>query len=329
MTSSQYYNIICGTLSNMTEEEKGDSACVAKKIFDNCGEAFPSGNCAAVWHVLKSNDYVNWRSCTAEEAQQYANQGIPTVAINEKRITIIQPEECVLFVKNPFTGVIAGSGQLNTVNKQHENEENRPEYFAASYVGRKKIVVYAKVEQSPGTLNESQIYCNADYIFDCLSNRGFTKGAICGILGNMQRECGLNPGLWEKLNNIKVGYGLLQWTKAENKYLKWAAETKILKGTSGEWAEEINTLGTRNPQRLIDTQLDFFLYSCKLSSGDYREWYVPKGSGWDSFEKYVESNEPARTLAMWFHDCYERSGDSDSELKERQDYAEKWDNEFR
>ena len=48
-------------------------------------------------------------------------------------------------------------------------------------------------------LSQSQMTDNAQYIADYLINKGWTRNAIAGILGNMQRESTLNPGLWESL----------------------------------------------------------------------------------------------------------------------------------
>ena len=45
-------------------------------------------------------------------------------------------------------------------------------------------------------LSQSQMTDNAQYIADYLINKGWTRNAIAGILGNMQRESTLNPGLF-------------------------------------------------------------------------------------------------------------------------------------
>lgn len=51
---------------------------------------------------------------------------------------------------------------------------------------------------------------------------GWSKNAICSMLGNMQRESTINPGIWQSLDegNTSLGYGLVQWTPATN-YLDW------------------------------------------------------------------------------------------------------------
>jgi hypothetical protein len=64
---------------------------------------------------------------------------------------------------------------------------------------------------------------NAEYILDYLSSRGWSKNSVCGMLGNMQTESTINPGIWQNLdqNNLNVGFGLVQWTPA-SKYTSWA-----------------------------------------------------------------------------------------------------------
>ncbi len=73
-------------------------------------------------------------------------------------------------------------------------------------------------------LNDVQMTGNAQYILNYLLPKGWTKNAICGMLGNMQTESTMNPGIWQDLNagNYDGGYGLVQWTPA-TKFTTWAA----------------------------------------------------------------------------------------------------------
>lgn len=50
---------------------------------------------------------------------------------------------------------------------------------------------------------------------------GWTRNAIAAILGNMQAESHINPGIWENLTPYGGGYGLVQWTPY-TKYSQWA-----------------------------------------------------------------------------------------------------------
>lgn len=81
-------------------------------------------------------------------------------------------------------------------------------------------------------LGVEQAYDNAKYIYDYLVNNGWSKNAVCAMLGNMQSESTINPGIWENLDssNSSGGYGLVQWTPS-TKYIDWA----IGQGYEYEW----------------------------------------------------------------------------------------------
>jgi murein DD-endopeptidase MepM/ murein hydrolase activator NlpD len=74
-----------------------------------------------------------------------------------------------------------------------------------------------------GFLNMEEMTENANYILSYLLSRGWTKNSIAGMLGNMQTESTINPGIWQNLDsgNMSMGYGLVQWTPA-SKYIDWA-----------------------------------------------------------------------------------------------------------
>lgn len=73
-------------------------------------------------------------------------------------------------------------------------------------------------------LNEAQMQGNAQRVYIFLSARGWRLNAIAGILGNMESESTINPGIWQSLNegNYSGGFGLVQWTPATN-YTNWAS----------------------------------------------------------------------------------------------------------
>lgn len=72
-------------------------------------------------------------------------------------------------------------------------------------------------------LSESQMQDNAYEVYSFFSGRGWTLNAIAGILGNMESESNINPGVWQNLDsyNYNLGFGLVQWTPATN-YTNWA-----------------------------------------------------------------------------------------------------------
>lgn len=77
-------------------------------------------------------------------------------------------------------------------------------------------------------LDKAKMVINATYIHRYLSTRGWSKNAIAGMLGNMETESTLNPGIWEGLSNSDPsrGFGLVQWTPS-TKYTAWCSERDI------------------------------------------------------------------------------------------------------
>lgn len=72
-------------------------------------------------------------------------------------------------------------------------------------------------------LSFAEMTDNANLILTyMMETGGWTRNAVCGMLGNMQSESTINPGIWQNLNpNTSNGFGLVQWTPA-TKYLNWA-----------------------------------------------------------------------------------------------------------
>lgn len=70
-------------------------------------------------------------------------------------------------------------------------------------------------------LNDDEMRNNA-YIVYTSYYRTWSLPAICGVLGNMQRESTINPGIWESLIvNPSHGFGLVGWTPS-TVYTDWA-----------------------------------------------------------------------------------------------------------
>lgn len=57
----------------------------------------------------------------------------------------------------------------------------------------------------------SQMQNNATEFYNYFTNKGATLEAICGMLGNIQRESTLNPGI-KQGSSTSLGWGLIQWT---------------------------------------------------------------------------------------------------------------------
>lgn len=72
-------------------------------------------------------------------------------------------------------------------------------------------------------LTQAQMENNADEVIFYFRSEGWTDEAIAAMLGNMQHESNINPGIWENLTVGTGGYGLVQWTPY-TKYSDWVQQ---------------------------------------------------------------------------------------------------------
>lgn len=70
-------------------------------------------------------------------------------------------------------------------------------------------------------LTQTEMENNAKLVWDYFGSRGWSLSAVAAMLGNMQTESNINPGIWESLVEYGGGYGLVQWTPY-TKYSEWA-----------------------------------------------------------------------------------------------------------
>lgn len=84
-------------------------------------------------------------------------------------------------------------------------------------------------------LTREEMTVNAEHILGYLLPLGWTRNAICGMLGNMETESTINPGIWQGLVSYdhdpyslveRQGYGLVQWTPF-NKHTIWARDNGL------------------------------------------------------------------------------------------------------
>lgn len=155
------------------------------------------------------------------------------------------------------------------------------------------------VHSSNSYLSTAQMTDNAQYILDYLLDKGWTKNAICGMLGNMQRESTINPGIWQNLDsgNTSLGFGLVQWTPA-SKYINWCNERNLVPGE-------------------MDSNLKRILW--ELDNG---EQYIATDSYPETFKQFTQSTKSVTYLASAFLHNYERAGVSAE--TERQNNAQYW-----
>lgn len=137
-------------------------------------------------------------------------------------------------------------------------------------------------------LTRAQMETNARYIYQYLSARGWSDNAIAGMLGNFQTESGINPGIWQSLDegNTTGGYGLVQWTPAVN-YLEWCKNENI------------------DPSEM-DSALQRIEYELKEGLQ-----YYPTSAYPETFKEFKVSTKSPYYLALAFLKNYERPANQD------------------
>lgn len=140
---------------------------------------------------------------------------------------------------------------------------------------------------------------NATYLYQALTNEGWTLNAICGLLGNAQAESTINPGIWQNRKvNIGPGFGLTQWTPFK-KYTNWCAGIGI------------------DPAHM-DSAIRRLRYEVENPGV---QW-IPTRSYPETFPQFIRSHKSPSYLAKAFFFNYERARDDTS--GRRASNAENW-----
>ena len=93
MDKKQYNNVIDWTLKHGAQAQSEDSLQVTRAICNELGVALPQGDLAQVAEVLATDDYMGWKACTQEEAQEAVNNGIPAIGISDDQIVMLVAED--------------------------------------------------------------------------------------------------------------------------------------------------------------------------------------------------------------------------------------------
>lgn len=103
-------------------------------------------------------------------------------------------------------------------------------------------------------LTQSQMENNATEFYGYFHSKGFTIESIAGMLGNLQQESNINPGM-KQTASASSGWGLIQWTPSSNltEYASahgtdWASGEiqtqlmwdEIINGYGGQWIPKPN-----------------------------------------------------------------------------------------
>lgn len=153
-------------------------------------------------------------------------------------------------------------------------------------------------------LTQSQIDTNAIWIYTYLRiapTNWTSLESICALLGNMQQESTVNPGLWENRaqGNRNGGYGLVQWTPA-SKYLDWAATEHI---EPAYMDSNLKRLQYEMDNNLQWIKTPTFQISFAEFARNSEEWTIPR-------------------LVSCFMRCYERPSTAGEVLSQRIKYAD-------
>lgn len=174
---------------------------------------------------------------------------------------------------------------------------------------------------------------NAKFIYLYLKEQGWSKEAICAVLGNMQVESYINPAMWRALIDTSRAYGLVQFKPVgdNTKFYGWFDTNVAMienEGKTPNLADRINEVAEKEPSMLIVLQLDYLIESCQPGEGEWLSTdrqYVRKKYQNMPFAEFVVSQDNPYDLALAFHGLYERSGAiEEKEVKERGDNAMAW-----
>lgn len=146
-------------------------------------------------------------------------------------------------------------------------------------------------------LSKSEMQNNAELIWGYFNDVGWTMESVAGMLGNMQSESSVNPGIWQDLKvNYNMGFGLVQWTPA-TKYINWAGS---------------------------NYQHGYLQCSRILWELNNRQQWISTSAYPLSFAEFAKSTETPEYLAQAFLKNYERPENQNQPIRSTQ--AREWYN---
>lgn len=144
-------------------------------------------------------------------------------------------------------------------------------------------------------LTQTQMETNASYLWGKMGAQGWTIQAVSGMLGNMQSESSINPGIWQNLDDSdpSLGYGLVQWTPS-TKYTDWCTQNGLVASAMNSAIARLNW---------------------ELANG---EQYYPTAAYPLTFAEFKASTESPYYLAGAFLYNYERPAEPNPVLRGNQ-----------
>ena len=149
-------------------------------------------------------------------------------------------------------------------------------------------------------LSLEEMQNNALIIYTIFYNLGYSLNAIAAMLGNMQQESTINPGIWQSLIEVSGGgggWGLVQWTPWTN-FTDWADSNNYEWDNGEAQCEWIDTMTVATGQWIPTT-----LYPI-------------------SWEEFKTGDYSLEFMTNAFLKNFERAGDE--KIAERQQYASYW-----
>ena len=214
----------------------------------------------------------------------------------------------------------------NGKNKREGYE--RWSFSASPYTDRWKGMP-SKYKKYVGELSIDKQIENAKYIENYLLTKGlghikWTRNAVAALIGNIVDECRMNPGQWERWNNMEgstSGYGLCQWTPSK----KFFDANNLTYKKANEMAEN-------SPEKLLKKQLKYMWKTMTSKDTNILEWYG--GFGKKCYKspfnitakQFVRSNKNVEKLAKTFCSCYLRPQKYVEAGRRRGKIARKWYN---
>jgi surface antigen len=162
-----------------------------------------------------------------------------------------------------------------------------------------------------GALKQKEMEINAKYIYKVLGSKGWTLNAVAGLLGNLEHESWINPGVTELGG---TGFGLVQWTPP-SKFTKWCdvqnpplphddVDSQLMRLEHERNPDDPNT-GICTPRAVYSGGcVHGYWYRTRDAYGDnYATTYTPK-----TFNEFATSTKTPYELACAFLYNYECPG---------------------
>lgn len=276
---SQAYQLRCGGWSG--DVQYFDCSGLMSTALFEAGY-FPNGNpCFAtgsMYDILKSagftivqNPYsVEWR---AGDIVWYHRSG----NIGHTEMVYDGPRKITMGAKGVNGKALPDQVAIST-------SSSSPAWYPWTYLARDETqaVIGAElkfIEDNPGYLSDEESWNNAYCVASIFMNsgQGWTIEAVCGILGNMMRESGVNPNLKEVGGS---GWGLIQWTP-ETTVTNWLSQNGFSRNS-----------GEGQCKAILNNPLE------------HTEYWLPRPDKgytytWDEFKCSLDTPENLASAYMW------------------------------